>query len=124
VALAILETHYESLGAFGYDAAILDAVNPGLDGLAHILERISEIIITMVRTKYTKWVCASRIDPSNWPLRCTMAQILLERSGPYLTENLLRCKPEQFAEHIPLLIDLIRSTDTMPLKMLACLSDP
>ena len=118
-ALSILENHYESLGARGYDAAILDASNPKLDGLAHILERMTELIIRMARAKYVRWVCATRIDPSNWPLRCAMAQILLERSRPYLPENLLRCSPVQFADHLPLLIDLIQSTDTVPLKMLA-----
>jgi hypothetical protein len=123
-ALAILEAGYESVGARGYDAAVLDASNPALDGLGIVLGQMTEWITAMARARHIRWVCARRIDPSNWPLRCLIAETLLERSRAFLPSNLLHCSPAQFADHLPQLISLLHATDATLAKMLGAEINP
>jgi hypothetical protein len=117
-AIAILEERYLGPHARGYYAAFLDVLNSKLDGNEFILTQTAEIIKALAREKHLKWVYFSRIAPLDWLTRCRIAEILIERWGPFLPLNVHQCSPAQLADHLPDLINMLRSTDNKVNKML------
>ena len=117
-AVAILEEGYEALHGRGYYAAFLDASNPELNGLEYVLAQMANYINVKARTRYTRWVCASRIELSDWPTRCLIAEILLKRWKSCLLPNVRACSPAQLAHHLSELINLVLSTNRTVNKML------
>jgi hypothetical protein len=104
-AVAMLEEGYQASRDRGYDAAFLDALNPHL-GLEYILGQMAGHIIASARAKHIRWICASRLELADWPTRCLIAEILLERWRPSLPENIRRCSPTRFAHLLSELIIL------------------
>ena len=117
-AVAILERGYPAAHGQGYYTAFLDASNPNLNGLEYILTQMARHITLMARARHIRWVCASRIELSDWPTRCRIAEILLQRWEPFLPENIRTCSPPQLANHLPELINVILSIDRTVSKML------
>ena len=117
-AVAILEESYQTPHGRGYYAAFLDAFDPNLDGIEYVLAQMTGCIITMAREKHIRWVCASRMELADWPTRCLIAEILMERWEPFMHHNLRGCSPEQFAYHLPELIYLGISANRAVNKML------
>jgi len=117
-ALQILERGYQSAQGRGYDIALLDALNPDHDGLEFVLGQMAQLIITMARTRHVRWVFSSFIESAEWASRTLMAEILLERWGLFLSPSIVNCAPDQLADHLPELINLLISTDRMVNKML------
>jgi hypothetical protein len=117
-AVAILEEGYQAAHAQGYYAAFLDASNPSLDGLESVLTQMARHITLMARARHIRWVCASRIELSDWPARCLIAEILLQRWQPFLPENVRTCSPAQLAHHLPELINVVLSIDRTVSKVL------
>ena len=117
-AVAILERGYPAAPGQGYDTAFVDASNPNLNGLEYILTQMARHITLMEREKHIRWVCASRMELSDWPTRCLIAEILLQRWEPFLPENVRICSPVQFAHHLPGLINVGLSIDRTVSKML------
>ena len=110
-AMALLEKYYQSPHSRGYDTAFLDVLNSKLDGFEFILAQIAEIIKAVTREKHIKWVYFSRIIPLDWSVRCHIAEILIKRWAPFLPLNISQCSPAQLADHLPHLIEVLRSTD-------------
>lgn len=117
-AVAILEGGYQAAHGQGYYAAFLDASNPNLNGLESVLAQMASHITVMARERHIRWVCASRIELSDWPTRCLIAEILLQRWEPFLPENVRTCSPAQLAHHLPELINVVLSIDRTVSKML------
>jgi hypothetical protein len=117
-AIAILEEYYLGPHARGYYAAFLDTSNSKLDGHESILSQIAEIIKALARERHLKWVYFIRIASLDWITRCQIAEILLTQWRPFLPHNIRQCAPDQFAGHLPDLINLLRSTDNKVKKML------
>ena len=111
-AVAILEEGYQTSRDRGYYAAFLDALNPDL-GLEYVLGQMATHIIAVARAKHVRWVCASRMELSDWTTRCLIAEILLEHWKPFLPENICECSPAQFAYHLSELIILGISINRM-----------
>jgi hypothetical protein len=116
--VAILEEGYEALHGRGYYAAFLDASNPELNGLEYVLAQMANYINVKARTRYIRWVCASRIELSDWSTRCLIAEILLKRWKSCLLPNVRACSPAQLAHHLSELINLVLSTNRTVSKML------
>ena len=76
-AVAILEEGYQSPHGRGYYAAFLDASNEKLDGLEYVLAQMASYINVKAKTRYIRWVYASRMELADWPTRCLIAEILL-----------------------------------------------
>ena len=117
-AMALLEKCYESPHANGYFGAFLDVSNSKMDTHESILIQIAEIIKALAREKYIKWVYFNRIISLDWPVRCQIAEILIKRWAPFLPLNISQCSPAQLADHLPDLIEVLRSTDGTVRKML------
>jgi len=121
-AVEILERGYPAAPGQGYDTAFVDASNPNLNGLEYILTQMARHITLMARARHIRWV-SSRIELSDWPTRCLIAEILLQRWEPFLPENLRTCSPAQLANHLPELINVVLSIDRTVSKMLEGNSD-
>lgn len=104
-AVAILEEGYQASRGRGYDAAFLDALNPHLS-LEYVLGQMAGHIIASARVKHIRWVCVRRMELADWPTRCLIAEILLERWKPFLPESLGRRPPAQLAHLLSELIIL------------------
>jgi hypothetical protein len=117
-AMVILEEYYIGPHARGYYAAFLDTSNSKLDGHKFILSQIAEIIKALARERHLKWVYFSRITSLDWLTRCQIAEMLLTQWRPFLPLNIRQCPPDQLADHLPVLINLLRSTDNKVNKML------
>jgi hypothetical protein len=110
-AMAILSECYGSTIDSAYDAAYLSLQNSKMDGYDFILIQMLEAIKGMARERHLNWVYASRIIPLDWRTRCQIAEILLNRWRPYLPPYIRQCAPPQFADYLPGLFKLLRTTD-------------
>jgi len=117
-AVTILEEGYQAAHAQGYYAAFLDASDPILNGLESVLAQVARHITERARTRHIRWVCASRIGLADWPTRCLIAEILLNRWEPFLPETVRICSPAQLANHIAELIKVVLSVNRMVNKMM------
>jgi hypothetical protein len=104
--MELLETGYQSPHTRGYHAAYLDA----LTDLEQVLAQLSIIIKITSRDKYMRWVCITRIDPSDWATKCRIVEALLSRS-PSLPSSITNCSPAQLAHHIYQLINVFLSSE-------------
>ena len=111
-AIWILEQTYQSDHATGYDAALLDAVDPKR-GMAFVLERMKELFKTQEREKYIAWVFATHIDPSDWYMHVRIVKTLLERYGHTLPSTISQIPARQIARHYKDIFILYTSTQEM-----------
>ena len=105
-AVAMLEQGYRRGGGGGYAAALLDATGCGDDGLRGVLAALAEVVKQQCRRQYIRWVIAKHVDPSDWPLRCDIVAVLLERLAGWLPPRLRRSSPRQLAGELERLIAL------------------
>ena len=111
-ALIIIEKAFGSHDVQGYDAAIVAAFTD----LESVLARIAEFIISRTRKRHIRWVYATYIDPFDWPIKCLIAEILVEKWKPFLPPSILSCTPAQLADALPQLFSAAQSTEIMVKK--------
>ncbi|MBC8420342.1 MAG: hypothetical protein H8E10_17290 [Desulfobacterales bacterium] len=111
-ALLIIEKAFGSHDVQGYDAAIVAAFTD----LESVLAKIIEFVISRTRERHIRWVYATCIDPFDWPTRCLVAEILLERWKPFLPPSILSCTPAQLVDALPQLFSAAQSTEIMVKK--------
>jgi hypothetical protein len=111
-ALIIIEKAFGSHDVQGYDAAIVAAFTD----LESVLLRIAEFIISRTRKRHIRWVYATYINPFNWPTRCLIAEILIEKWKPFLPPTILSCTPAQLVDSLPQLFSAAQSTEIMVKK--------
>jgi len=121
-AVAILEEGYQASYDRGYYTAFLEALNPDL-GLEYVLGQMAGHIIVVARARHVQWVCTSRMELSDWPRRCLIAEILLERWKGFLPQNVRGRPPAYFADHLPELIILGLSANRTVNKMFGTNAD-
>ena len=114
-ALFIIENAFGSHDVQGYDAAIVDAFND----FESILTRMAGFIIARSRERHIRWVYATCIDPSDWPTKCLIAEILIETWKPFLPPSILSCAPAQLADSLPQLFSAAQSTSITVKKTMA-----
>ncbi|MFH1742652.1 MAG: hypothetical protein ABIH23_26910 [bacterium] len=103
-AIALLERGYQSLGAQGFDAALLDATRPNQDNFSSILAQLADVIRLTQREQYKRWVAASFLHTSGWRQRCRIAEVLLKNFRTFLPDDILNSRLAELAPHIPDLI--------------------
>ena len=112
-AISLLEAGYESAEARGYEAALLDVLNPAQNGLELVLAGLTESIKAQERRKYVEWVFASTLGPLGWRMRCQVAGQLRDQLRPFLPPMLQQCSAAQLADEIPALITTDLGTTTL-----------
>ena len=108
--VALLARAYRGTYANGYHGAVLDAADPTGPGLELVLARIAELIKNERRQMHMRYVEAWHIDSAEWPTKCAMASILIERCSEFLPPELRDCPPEQLAEEVFDLLTLHSAT--------------
>ena len=88
IAIAVLEQGYVGDQTSGYEAACLDARNPELNGIEHVIRQMAEIIKASEREKHAAWVLATSLDPFHWQMKQRIAEFLLERLKSVLPPEL------------------------------------
>jgi len=106
----LLERHYKGPQSVGYYAAVADSTGPAVGSLTLVLTQLVEIIRTKEREEYVDNVFTRRLDPSNWPLRCEIVEILRERYRSLLPPELLACAVWELVDEIPAMILRILSS--------------
>ena len=112
-AIELLERGYQGTHEGGYDGAVLDAAAAAGSGIDTVLARLAEIIKGRRRHIYRQWVLAKHVDPHDWPLRCAIAALLLQSRRAEDGTAQIAGRPEQFADHIPELLESELSTEAM-----------
>jgi hypothetical protein len=118
-AIATVQQGYGGIHCDGYEEALLDAMNPEMDGFEYVVTRMAEIIKERKRAEYTRWIFWRRIGSCDWKIRCEIAELLVNRSASFLPPDLSRCTPAQLADQIPSLIGIEILADLALRKMLS-----
>lgn len=108
--VALLGRAYMGMSASGYDGAIVDAADPLGPGLGLVLARIAEAIKRDRRQMHMRYVESRYIDSADWPTKCAMASMLIERCSEFLPPELQDCPAEQLAEDVFDLLTLHSAT--------------
>ena len=95
--ILLLEKGYQNNHTTGYDAAIIDASNPDINGLELIKASLIEIIKNTERQKYIEWVFIVNIVPTNWETKCEIIEFLFQIYKPYLPPSVQQNDPIYFA---------------------------
>jgi hypothetical protein len=111
-ALFVIEKAFGSPQVGGFEAAIVEAFGD----FESVLNRLAGFIISWNREKHIRWVYATYLDPSDWRIKCLIAEILIEMWGAFLPPSILSCSPTQFAESLPHLFNALRSTESLVRK--------
>ena len=121
-ALALLSHTYDGAFASGYLGAILDAADASSPGLVLVLARMAESIKRRRRQQYARWLRVRYIDSVDWPTKCAMAAVLIDRLQESLPPELRQCPPEQLADEVYDLLELHLTTGSRLEPILAGLS--
>ena len=113
-AIALLEQTYQGTYKDGYEGALLDALDPEQPGLCLVFLRMVELIKARQRQKYTYWVASRHIDPADWRLKRTIAELLIERNRELLPPEIVQSSPGQWADHLTELLTLIQEINYRP----------
>ena len=107
-AIALLEQSYQGTYINGYDGALLDASDPKQPGTSLVLQRMVDLIKARQRQKYINWVVSRHIDPADWHLKCSIAELLIKRNRELLPPEIGQSYPGRWADRIVELFMLIK----------------
>jgi len=113
-AIAILGQFYQGTHGDGYHGAVLDASDPEQPGISLVLFRMADVVKTRQRQKYTRWVVSRHIDPADWHLKRSIAELLIERNRELLPPEIVQSSPGQWADHLTELLTLIQEINYRP----------
>ncbi len=102
----------------GFSAALLNARDENSPGLEVLHLQLGEQLKGRLRQTYVNWVFAHHIDPCDWEINRTIAEILLERLRPDLPPTAPTLHPEQFVDSIPELFLAIEDAERASLSAL------
>ena len=98
-AIRLLQRNYQGQGAYGFEAAYLDALNPTFNGLEFIITQLTQIMISKARQRYTNWVLQDHLNCLEWSERVLMANKLMQRWLSLEPDNMEHAHPSQLADH-------------------------
>jgi hypothetical protein len=92
-AFRLLE-RYEGDAGVGYEAALLDALERGVDW---VLASLAETLKAEARERHTRCILDRYLDPADWELLCAVTEILASRLQDYLPPDVARLPTAQLA---------------------------
>ena len=95
----LLERDYQSLSGRGYEAALLDGMQQGSEGLSMVRNFLLDALKQEQRRKYLNWVLTQAVPPLDWQDKVSLTRLLLERLQEAGCEMLAWNRPERFAEY-------------------------
>jgi hypothetical protein len=108
-ALFIVENGYRSADDRGFDAAYLDATDTEINGIENVLQQMANDIKEKARTRHIKWVYATRLNPLDWKIQCSITRTLLQQEKQYIPPDILACHPDQLTSCIANLVESLIS---------------
>ncbi|MBW1781728.1 MAG: hypothetical protein JRL30_13420 [Deltaproteobacteria bacterium] len=107
--LLIIDQAFGTHDIRGYEVAFAEA----FVDLGSVLSKIAGFIITKRRERYIRWVYTTCIDPLNWPDKCLIAEMFIEKWRSFLPSSILSCTAAQLADVLPQLFKAVQSTEAM-----------
>jgi hypothetical protein len=114
IAIDILERGYVGERSSGYEAACLDALDPELNGIEHVVRQMAEIIKTSEREEHAAWVLGTCLDPFDWQMKQRIAEFLLESLRTVLPAELASIPSERWCRNWDALLSLYVKLSGMP----------
>ena len=119
IAYMILESRYVGKNSRGFYAAYLDIMDNEIEGFELILSQMAEMLVALEHAKHTKWVLENRLGRMGWEEKCHIVEVIHNRMGPHLSEQLIRCKSAMFVDHIENLLNMMVASEKTVDKLLA-----
>jgi len=88
----------------GYRTALWEAGHPRGPGIQGILAELSAFLKIRFREAHVRWVFTSHLGGLDWPTKCQLAELILQRWGDRTPPELSAESAEQYANFLPLLI--------------------
>jgi hypothetical protein len=110
-AISLIEQHYESQGASGYDAAYLDAVDKSGKGIEHVLRELADFIKSTEIAHWLNSFYLSNIDPIDKNRHLEIIIDLLKKYPLHLPDNIRKGNPARFIRYYRDLIELVVSSE-------------
>jgi len=104
-AISLLEHAYQGTHSRGYDAACLEACGGDQDAIDDVLGRLTEALKAARRRIHTRAVFLRCVDLADWPLKCQIASILIQKYQDCLPPFMQGRAASEFADEIPQLLD-------------------
>jgi len=116
-AISLLNRYRNSQGAEGYEAAYLDAVYSGEEGIGDVCFQLLQIVKESEIRKYRDYVYATTIDPSDWRLHINITAGIIELYGEFLPPLIRESPPVRFSWYYKELINMVLSSQDIALKI-------
>lgn len=116
-AVSLLDRYHNNQGAKGYEAAYLDAVYSGEEGIGDVCFQLLQIVKESEIRKYRDYVYSTTIDPSDWQFHVNITQGIIELFGEYLPPLIGESPPVRFSWHYKELIEMVLSSQDIALKI-------
>ena len=100
-AVFILERSYQGLGGRGYEAALVDCISQGSEGLQQTLRFLLGAVAHAERRRHLQWALGALLDPLDWGLRKEIASLLIKQTHDILPPDISNAPPERFVECLP-----------------------
>ena len=113
-AVALLERLYDGEHGRGYDGAVVDAADPEGWGIPFVLLVLAEGIKQDQRALYERWVQTRCLAGADWGVRCTAAEIMLERCRHMLPAMVRDWPAERWADSLFTLFTHHLRTERIP----------
>lgn len=116
-AISLLSQYSNNQGARGYEAAYLDAVFSGEEGIGDVCFKLSQIVKESEIRKYRDYVYATTIDPSDWELHINLTASIIELYGEFLPPLIRESPPVRFSRLYKDLIEMVLSSQDLAAKI-------
>jgi hypothetical protein len=97
-AVFLLDNYYQGANSNGYDAALIDALANGRQGLELVICQLAESIKALERKKYIQWVFYGKVNHMNWRSRCRLFAAYQKKNRHLLPEHIVAMDPAQLDE--------------------------
>lgn len=112
--VALLQADAQDPATGGYVGAMLDATVAGASCWEGLAARVITVLKTRLRRQQVQGLLTTEIEPQDWPLRCALTSILIQRLEPYLPSEITAGPPERWAGQLTSLLGLYMGLQDQP----------
>jgi len=88
----------------GYRAALWEAGHPLGPGIQGVLAELTAFLKLRLREAHVRWVFHEHLGGLDWPTKCQIASLIMQRWGDRTPPELNAQSAEQYANFLPLLV--------------------
>jgi len=116
-AISLLEQHYESQGAAGYDAAYLDTVDESGKGIHFVLRELAELVKSIEISRWLESCYVFIIDPIDKDQHLEIIIDLLRKHPIHIPDSIRMGNPASFIRYYRDLIELVVSIERFSMQL-------